>query len=206
MNTSNNSISGIKNIYDKIFHYSLENLSKQYDDEYIQEYKYICLSSIKNLKYILNNVSIDKKINDCYDITFIIKLINKIFLEYDCCFVYNDEDSAIDKYIWNDSIFKNDFIFLFKLIYDDEYEEYYNILYAYNKETFELIEKLTFENIYSNDFYLLFEFLNYRVFENLNILIKYRKNIENVYKNNLTKQLCKKYLNEDIKTTIEEYL
>ena len=37
MATSNNSISGINNIYDKIFHYSLENLSKQYDDEYIQE-------------------------------------------------------------------------------------------------------------------------------------------------------------------------
>ena len=68
MATSNNSISGIKNIYDKIFHYSLENLSEQYDDEYIQEYKYICLSSVKNLKYILNNVSIYKKINDCYDI------------------------------------------------------------------------------------------------------------------------------------------
>ena len=101
--------------------------------------------------------------------------------------------------------FKNDFIFLFKSIYDDEYEEYYNILYVYDKETFELIEKLTFENNYSNDFYLLFEFLKYRVFENLNILIKYRKNIENIYKNNLTKQLCKKYLNEDIKTTILEY-
>ena len=78
-------------------------------------------------------------------------------------------------------------------------------MYAYDKETFELIEKLTFENNYSNDFYLLFEFLKYRVFENLNILIRYRKNIENIYKNNLTKQLCKKYLNEDIKTIIEEY-
>ena len=138
MATSNNSISGIKNIYDKIFHYSLENLGKQYNQKYIQKYKYICLSSVKNLKYILNNISIDKK-NDCYDITFIIKLINKIFLEYDYCFVYNDEDSAIDKYIWNDSIFINDFTFLFKSIYDDEYEEYYNILYAYDKETFELI-------------------------------------------------------------------
>ena len=205
MSSSNNSISGINNIYDEIFHFSLENLGKEYDEEYIQEYKHICLSSVKNLKYILNNISIDKK-NNCYDITFIIKLINKIFLEYDDCFVYNDEHSAIDKYIWNDSIFRNDFIFLFKSFYDDEYDIDYNILYVYEKETFEFIEEVTFENFYSSDFYLLFEFLNNKVFENLIILTKYRKNIENIYKNNLTKQLCKKYLNDDIKITIEEYL
>ena len=43
MSSSNNSISGIKNIYDEIFHFSLENLGKEYDEEYIQEYKHICL-------------------------------------------------------------------------------------------------------------------------------------------------------------------
>ena len=65
---------------------------------------------------------------------------------------------------------------------------------------------MRFGNYCSDDFYLLFEFLENKVFKNLSILTKYRKNIENIYKNNLTKQLCKKYLNEDIKSIIENYL
>ena len=204
MATSNNSISGINNIYDEIFNKCLENLTEYYGHEYILEYKDKCLSSIKNLKYILNNVSINK--NGCFDITYIIKLINKIFLEYDECFVYNEEDSTIDKYIWNSSILKNDFIFLFKSDYDYEDDDNLFILYVHDKETFELIEKLTFCNIYDEDFYLLFDFFESVVFKKFNILIEYRKNIENIYKNNLTNQLCKKYLNDDIKTIIEGYL
>ena len=56
------------------------------------------------------------------------------------------------------------------------------ILYIHDKETFELIEKLTFFNTHREDFYLLFEFFEYVVFRKFNILIKYRKNIENIYK------------------------
>ena len=33
-----------------------------------------------------------------------------------------------------------------------------------------------------------------------------KKNIEKIENNNLTKQSCKKYLNDDIKTVIEGYL
>ena len=44
------------------------------------------------------------------------------------------------------------------------------------------------------------------IFEKFEILTEYIRTIENIYKNNLTEQLCKKYLNNDIKTIIEGYL
>ena len=81
--------------------------------------------------------------------------------------------------------------------YEDEYEEicykHVTLKPKYKKKTC-----YGFESIFINYFKIIFE--KFKIFS------EYKKTIENIYKNNLTNQLCKKYLNNYIKTVIEGYL
>ena len=236
MATSNNSISGINNIeilYNKIFEDCTDNLYKIpcsvhvdvdescfkcNDPDTIQEIKNKSFFSRKKIIHILKNITIEKK--GFLNITFIIDFINRSFFEQYRLYFDLDLDSPISRRFWMKGInFNKDCIFLIKVSGKK------TILLLKDKITNEIIEKIysyedyIIDNIYIHlkfkpkyiknscccDELILIKYFKF-IFEKFKIFSEYKKTIENIYKNNLTKQLCKKYLNYDIETFIEEYL
>ena len=234
MDISNNSISGINNIeilYNKIFEDCTDNLYKFpcsvhvdvdescfecNDPDTIQEIKNKSFFSRKKIIHILKNITIEKK--GFLNITFIIDFINKSFFEQYRLYFDLDLDSPISRRFWMKGInFNKDCIFLIKVSGKK------TILLLKDKITNEIIEKIyNYEDEDDNYIHLKFKpkyiknscccdelkLIKYFkfIFEKFKIFSEYKKTIENIYKNNLTKQLCKKYLNYDIETIIEEYL
>ena len=236
MATSNNSISGINNIeilYNKIFEDCTDNLYKFpcsvhvdvdescfecNDPDTIQEIKNKSFFSRKKIINILKNIIIEKK--GFLNITFIIDFIDKSFFEQKSFYFDIGLDLQIYERFWMKINFNKDCIFLIKVSGEK------TILLLKDKITNEIIEKIySYEDyIFDDIFYIHLKFkpkyiknsccctelilIHYFefIFEKFKIFSEYKKTIENIYKNNLTKQLCKKYLNYDIETIIEEYL
>ena len=228
MTTSNNSISGINNIeilYNKIFEDCTDNFYKFPCSVHVDvdESCFECndpdtihksFFSRKKIIHILKNITIEKK--GFLNITFIIDFINRSFFEQYRLYFDLDLDSPISRRFWMKEInFNKDCIFLIKVSGKK------TILLLKDKITNEIIEKI-YEDEDDNYIHLKFKpkyiknscccteilLIHYFefIFEKFKIFSEYKKTIENIYKNNLTKQLCKKYLNYDIETFIEEYL
>ena len=222
MDISNNSISGINNIeilYNKIFEDCTDNLYKIpcfnhvdfneacfkcYDHDTIQERKNKSFFSRKKIIYILKNIIIEKK--GFLNITFIIDFIDKSFFEQKSFYFDIGLDLQIYERFWMKTNFNKDCIFLIKVSGEK------TILLLKDKITCEIIEKFySYEDEYEGILYKHvtlkpkyrkktcygFEsiFINYFkfIFEKFKIFSEYKKTIENIYKNNLTKQLSKKY-------------
>ena len=97
--------------------------------------------------------------------------------------------------------------------YEDDEEDYYFEIYHFiirNKINDFFIKKISYQTFFSPIFGLEFSYIE-------EYFIPYYKNvmyyiteelplIKKLYKKNLISQLCNKYLNEDMKTSIEEYL
>ena len=143
---------------------------------------YICLNKILN------------KFNDIYSVFFTINFYKKNNSNIIVYFKYSYYNTQEAKLIFFDKN-KNTEIFTI-------YQEFHtlNFSFSVNKNLSES------NNISKNLYYDFYGILKYQFNKMILNIFSYSIKKYNEYINNLINILCKKYLNEDIMTTIEEYL
>ena len=125
------------------------------------------------------------------------------FLEGElCCFFdfYRLNENKYDLFLKIEYTFINDYIENKKIYY----EKYY--FFIRNKIDEKLIFKIDYNTLYPDQNCLIFYYIKEYIIPFYKNIMYYFKEELPIIKKNLTEQLCKKYLNDDIKTIIEKYL
>ena len=168
----------------------------------------------KNYEYILNNTHFNS--NNSVTVTNIFRMIRDIYKKYNFCFLYKDEHSFLNinddpelmTFIYDCE--KYEFISSFSKSYGDDYFH----IKIYNKENNVLVKKFTnyHASCYSNSCGGIEEFL-FKFGESISVLIselilikQIKKTIQKENEKILSEHILKKYLVEDLKNNILQFL
>ena len=192
------------------------NFLKKYGCKY--EYEKFIYPDINNFQNFLFNgkICLNKFLdtfNDIFLVFFTINFYKKnnsnIIVYYNYSFSYSHNIPFKHKsFIFFD---KNRNIEIFQIIKKNESSCLSNFFFIVNKnipESKKIHKNLNYDfyGILNYEFYRILNHLDHHAYIKYNEYHSSKKNIEKIKINNFKKQLCKKYLNYDIETIIEEYL
>lgn len=197
--------------YNNLFSKCFDN-NKSYDRDEDNEYQEMSLvRNRKNYEYILNNTSTINIFK--IDVTNILLLMKDIFDKYDCCFLYEDEDSylpvdcipEIMNYVDDHENYK----FLAYFIRD-----YFVLVIVDKDDNKKIIKKFINYHSYGAIQYFggieefLFDFgeFIYDLIEDIEILKECKRKLQKYNEKIYCDEICKKYLCEDLINDVSVFL